>query len=805
MKTSFTSLVLACLCFAQILHAQNTLAGQILDAKKEKLPGVSIRLYHFADRAYVEGTASDTDGKFSMSNLAAGKYYLKVSFIGFSTHTSEPIDLTSGQKNLMPIVLQDSINQMEGVTVVDKKPWLKQDIDRISMDVINSPVAAGSSALDALARIPGVSIDRQNNALSIVGKSGVQLMINGKIKYVPAATLVQMLEGMSADNIVKIEVIYIPPANLDAGGNAGYINIVLKSRLNDGFNGAFTLAGGYGRGAVGSAATNFNLRQDKLNLFGDYSWTHAAQDQHSNFFRSNPYQGQIATTKIYTRRDPVANNQFARLGADYQLTKKTLLGVLFSGYYNDQKIKAINTSQLGFNGSIDTLIRINMRETHILSHLAGNFNVQHQLNDDASINVDLDYLHYVDQNPSSYVNNYADGQGNGLFVSEIQSRKNTPINILVGKMDYLRKWGKNIRMEAGIKAVHSTFTNNVGVDYLKNANWSTDPDLTAKFDLVESIAAAYSSWDIQASDKTSLKLGLRYEFTDSNLGSEEQANIVDRRYGNWFPSFFINHKLTDKNAINLAYSRRIARPTFNEMAPFVIFNDPNNFFSGNAALQPALANNISVGYRHKSIFLMLQYTHEDSSVARFQNRIDVVRNRSIVVSENMRSQKTANLSLNFPLKVSDNWNIQFNVYGNWQQSNTWYNGQLYHIAQTYYGFNTNQQIKISKRLSTEVNAWFRSKSLLFGTYTIKANYGVTAGMQYKLGKKEDLLSFSVSDIFNSVAGVLSRKLETEGINLWGRVDFSQTTFKLSFRHNFGNAGVKPTPQRVQTEEKARVQ
>lgn len=136
------------------------------------------------------------------------------------------------------------------------------------------------------------------------------------------------------------------------------------------------------------------------------------------------------------------------------------------------------------------------------------------------------------------------------------------------------------------------------------------------------------------------------------------------------------------------------------MAPIVIFQDPNNFFSGNAALQPALANNISVGYRHNSIFLLLQYTHEDSSMARFQSRIDVELNRNIIASENMRNQKTTNISLNFPLKVSDKWNIQFNVYGNWQQSNTWYNGQLYQIAQTNYGFNTNQQIKISERLST---------------------------------------------------------------------------------------------------------
>lgn len=183
-----------------------------------------------------------------------------------------------------------------------------------------------------------------------------------------------------------------------------------------------------------------------------------------------------------------------------------------------------------------------------------------------------------------------------------------------------------LKMETGVKAAHSTFTNEVRVEMLQNAGWKADPELTGTYHLAENIAAVYTAWDVQANKKTSLKLGLRYEHTVSRLGSAEQPDLLDRNYGNWFPSLFASHLFNDQDAVNFSYSRRITRPTLNEMAPFIIFIDPNMFFSGNAALQPAISNNLSLNYRHNSILFTLQYSKEDSAMARFQSRFEPARN-----------------------------------------------------------------------------------------------------------------------------------------------------------------------------------
>ncbi|RYZ57603.1 MAG: TonB-dependent receptor [Chitinophagaceae bacterium] len=163
-------------------------------------------------------------------------------------------------------------------------------------------------------------------------------------------------------------------------------------------------------------------------------------------------------------------------------------------------------------------------------------------------------------------------------------------------------------MEGGVKSTFSNFVNDVRVERGTQTNWVTDPDFTSKHHLDEKILAAYASLNVQLGEKTSAKAGLRYEYTTSNLGSETRKNIVDRKYGNLFPTFFIAHRFGEKSSLNVAYNRRITRPTFNNMAPFVYFVDPNTLFAGNAALQPATANSVKGDFVLKRAVFSLSYT-----------------------------------------------------------------------------------------------------------------------------------------------------------------------------------------------------
>ena len=247
--TAFLLASLACfLSFAG--RSQTVLRGAVLLSSNSPAVNASISLLRSADSSLVKAGLCDKDGTYVFTNIAKGIYFLSVSSTGYQTHFSESIVVTAGKPEvrLADITLQEEPAALKQVTVTAKKPLLEQKIDRLVINVAASITSSGNTALEVLERSPGVVVDRQNNDISLSGKNGVVIMMNGKITHMPVTAVVQMLAGMSAGNIEKIELITTPPASLDAEGNAGYINIVLKEINNYGTNGSFSLSAGYGRG-----------------------------------------------------------------------------------------------------------------------------------------------------------------------------------------------------------------------------------------------------------------------------------------------------------------------------------------------------------------------------------------------------------------------------------------------------------------------------------------------------------------------------------------------------------------------------
>ncbi|MBK8555244.1 MAG: TonB-dependent receptor [Lewinellaceae bacterium] len=809
MREIKTTLFLVCLSLicSGALFSQSAVSGIVTDMEGKPLPAATVLLLSGVDSLLVKGQVSTVDGEYRFANLKPGSYFLRYSMLGFANSQTAifTLEKSSAEKKMDNGVLAVASQGLNEVTITAQKPMFEQKIDRLVINVENSITSAGSSALDVLERSPGVVVNRQNNSISLAGKDGLQVMINGKLKYMPISAIVQMLNGMSSDNIESIEIITTPPANLDAEGNAGYINIVLKKNIEDGTNGSYALSAGYGRGATGNTSLNFNHHQGKMNLFGDYSYQYDNRYQEFAFNRSVDYEGNTTQTNTVSRRDPTRNDHNARLGMDYQVSPKTVVGVLFSGYNTNWRMKADGDSYTNINGVPDSSVVVQIKEQNQWKHFGANLNLQQEFGKGETFNVDLDYLNYVDNNPVNYVNSYFDGQG--VFSSDelARSSKNTPIAILVGKADFTKKWNEKVKTESGVKYVSSSFTNDVQVENLIGQNWTIDPSLTGKYDLQESIAAAYVSSDWQATDKLSFKAGLRYEYTQSNLGAVDQPDIVDRKYGQLFPSLFINKNLDDKRAINVSYSRRITRPTFNDMAPFVIFMDPTTFFSGNAALQPGISNNINFSYRHNTVFMSLQYSREDSTIARFQTRVDPETNRQILYAENLKNTTNLSAILAFPVHVAKWWNMQFNFVGNWDQANAYYNDNPFSVELFNFSANGSQQFDFNKGFSAELSGFYRSGGL-WGTFKSKAVYAVNVGLQQKLGENGGNLRFGVDNIFDSLIFRSQSSLEAEGLDINYKLRFANRTVKLTYTRNFGSSKVKSARNRKvgSAEEQGRV-
>ena len=796
--------ILFFLIFLPALSAQSQISGTISDQNEAPVSFANALLLRAADTSLVKGAITESDGGFRFENIANGAYLLEVSMIGYEKYRSGTIEMTTTNSkiNLGKIAIRENAEQLTMVEVVAKKPLFEQKIDRLVVNVEGSITAAGSTALEVLERSPGIMVNRQNNSIALSGKDGVIVMINGKINRMPIEAVVQMLEGMPSSNIEKIELITTPPANFDAEGNAGFINLVLKQTGDAGLNGSYSLSAGFGRGDVSSAGINFNYRKKSFNLYGDYAFSRQAQEQVFSFDRQLTLGGETIRTKTRSDRDPVQRNHIARFGFDLNLGKKTVLGMLVSGYDNRWSMDAINGSIISRNGLPDTLLNIVNDEVNHWQHLGGNLNLQHTIKDGETLTFDADYLSYDNENPTNYFTTYSDGLGNFLYEKQTFSGKVTPIRVGVGKLDYIKRFSEKLKMEAGVKGTISRFDNDVTVSEIRQGVPVNDPDLSAQYHLKESIGAAYTAFDLKLDDKSDLKIGLRYEYTNSNLGTVEQANIVDRQYGNFFPSVFLSRTFNEWNSANFSYSRRITRPTFNDMAPFVIFVDPYTFFSGNAALQPSTSNNLKVDYRYKTALFSLQYTVEDTAIAQYQTRTIEGTNQQLIAAENMKNRKTASFTLAFPVQVTPWWNMQNNLIGTWQEVNAYFNNDPIQVH------NKNLQVvwinsfSLPKDFSAELVGFYQSKGL-FGTTVALPIAGLNIGVQKKLRGNLGTLRFGIDDLLNSIKFRGESNFPEYNLVSEIDIDFSQRTFKLTYSRNFGNNQLKGARQRTTGSEEER--
>ncbi len=295
---------------------------------------------------------------------------------------------------------------------------------------------------------------------------------------------------------------------------------------------------------------------------------------------------------------------------------------------------AFNDVRSSENGIVTNRIEIPNDEINHSYNILSNINFQHNFSKDQRLNVDLDYAFFNKDNPSNYTNRFYDVNDILTEENELRVATATPMDIWVGKLDYSNTLNEKLILELGLKATNTQFENDVQVENNIDGEWTVAPLFSSLANLSEKIMAAYSSLSINLSEKTDMKLGLRYEFTDSNLSTEEESNLVDREYGNLFPSLFLTNKINDNNSIQFSYSRRISRPSFRQLAPFFIFYDPSTVLTGNPKLQPATSDAIRLTYIWKTLQLGLQYTYTTDLIGRWQPEVDLENNTQVNGAKN---------------------------------------------------------------------------------------------------------------------------------------------------------------------------
>ena len=781
-----------------IIQSQNSIRGLVRDSKNLALSSATALLLEVKDSSLVKGVICNEQGLFLFDKIATGSYLVGINMVGYSPVFSKSFTVNADKPvtDLGNITMSEDNKMLGEVSVVAQRPFLEQKIDRTVVNVANSITNAGGNALEVLQRSPGVQVNRLTKSISLLGKEGVVIMINGKISRQPSDAVVQMLEGMNANNIDRIELIHTPPANFEAEGNAGIINIVLKSTGDEGLNGGYSANAGYGRGEKYGAGAYFNYRKSKVNWFGNYDYNFDLNPQVFTNYRGVQQGNDFLETATFSDRPHTPTSMHnARLGADFQLSKKTVLGVLGTFFDRNWYMEAENDILYSRNGVVESRLLMPNTETNKARSFAGNINLTHQFTKNQSINLDADYVEYDITNPSHYhVLNYEQGGDIITPLYQLRISKKTPISVAVAKADYALNINEKTKLETGGKVTSMRFDNDVRVDSLPaQKDWVVLPALTSLFHLDEDVLGAYATFSSSVNAKTDIKAGLRYEYTRTNLGSETQPNVVDRQYGSWFPSVFVTRKLTETQTLNLSYSRRISRPQIRNLAPWLIFSDPTTVEGGNPALQPSFTDAVKLDYGFKSWKFGLSYSVENAPM-RFVPEVDPVTNRQINKFENLDNEKVIGATLFIPLHPIKGWQMQNNLFINSTELNLVLEGRKIQLTNINYGFNSTNTFTLPKGFSVEVSGNYMSPGY-WGVAKWRATGSANIGVQKDLGEKWGKLRFSATDLFLSTNWYGVTNQPEINLLVTSSYQFAERTFMLTWTNTFGNKKVKSARER----------
>ena len=774
---------------------QTVFSGKVVDSSKNPIPFCNVLLI---DTNYSEnyvGGATDENGYFEIETNFSGSIRVKISNVGFQEYLSEKININQDNSvfELGEISLSDEAFALDDVSVLAKKLPYKREIDRTIISLENEPNTQGSSVLDILERTPGVILDRQNNSLSMLGKDGVNVMINGKMTYMPTSALVQFLNGMSSDNVKSIELITTPPSKYDAEGNSGYINIELKKRLDEGINGNLSATNSF----------SYNDNESQRSISGGFTASSPKNNINFNYsFMDNEIPGDGFFSRTYTNQTPLLETRSIffngvdipshniRFSYDYMIKEKLEIGTSITGYSSVEDQNSTTRYEEGQDINYE-FVRKELKDwKNVQINLFANYKISEDTNIELSYDI-LDYENYT---------NY-----NALFEEQIENlpleiftEKESPFDIRVSKLDFESLLLKKIKITAGIKYVKSDFTNinSVNIDGEIQEKYSNQSILD------EHILAGYSQANFDITKKIKMQAGFRYEYTDTYVHSGFGDTFIDREYGNLFPSLFLGYKLNDFNNLNISYSKRISRPAFTDMAPMLIFLDLNTAVFGNLSLRPSYSRNYQIDYRYKSVGLSAQYSNENDVFARFSPTIDTETNFITYSPNNLDKRETITAILNFPIIPTKNWKIRYFTSLSYSEVNGLVDTRLINNSITSLRFNMNNDFNITDSFTIQVVGFYQTKRNLNNGGYMRPMGKLDISAQKKIDENI-ILTLNGTNLLNTMK--FRPMIDTPELNLLQQAEFNflKPQAKITLTYNFGNSNVK-TKKIKSSEESKRI-
>jgi iron complex outermembrane receptor protein len=812
-------LILMLLTAAVAASAQSgkgSISVTVTNEQKAPLENATVEVLRAKDSALVKTALSDKSGTALAEGLPAGRYLLRVTMTGHSATYAPSFEVSAGALQQLPALAlaPKASNELAGVTVTARKPFIQKLNDRIVVNVEGSIVSAGSSAMDVLERAPGVTVDN-NDLIALRGRAGVIIMIDGKPTPMTGTELANYLKSLQSNAIERIDIITNPSSKYDAAGNSGIIDIRLKKDQRMGYNG--TLNASYGRGYLPktNAGATINYRNKKMNLFGSYSYGNREILNHL-FINRNFYSGPVLTGS--DNKDNYAEftvkSHTARAGADFFISKNSIIGfVVNSNFSSFNRLGDINTIVNDVDGKPDFTFRTLASNDDHNDNTVANINFKTRLDSLGSeLSADADFGVYHSSSITRTGSNFYNLDGSPKRLPDIlDGDQKGRLSLATGKIDYTHPLGKGARFEAGAKTSYVRSDNNAQFFNVIGSSRPVDSTKTNRFYYEEYNNAAYVNGSKEWK-KWSLQLGLRGEQTNIRTLQAKTGTRYRNDYFQLFPSAFVNYKLKEDKTVGLSVSRRIDRPGYSQLNPFLFQIDATIYSTGAPLLRPQITWSYEASYTVKQLNFTLGYSHTTDAQTSVLSRIlDVIpdfqikpgqdSNITVQIPVNLESNDYFGLTATLPWRVKPWWNMMGNVNVFYNHFNGNIGGAALSNGSPAANLRLNNTFTFKKGWGAELNANYNSAGR-YGYSRSFAQWGLAAGVQKSVIQNKGTIRLNATDIFFTNLPKATVTYTGRYVENWHAIRDTRVV-TLSFTYRFGNSKVQAARRRTTASEEER--
>lgn len=810
MKSNLLTLLLTTLTTFFLTAQSASLTGLLSEGESQQgIPYANIVLHNAADSTIAKIEVTDDIGIFSFISLEAGDYFLQASYVGMDDLIVKDISLAGDQAlDLGELKLQASSVQLETATVTAKRAMIEVKADRKIFNVEGTINSTGDNGISLLRKAPGVILDNNEN-ISVLGRSGVLVYVDGKRIPYAGTELANYLRNIPSDQIDRMEIITNPGAKYEAEGNAGIIDIILKRDKSHGTNGSLNASYTIANKNRYNIGGNLNHRNKKLNAFGSLNfgdqagWNQIDFDGYQNGFRLQEVTTETGSTPQLTYK----------LGSDFYVGDNHIVGFIVNGVTNEGEDISTNINRISSTSSpevIDSTLRANNTGDSNRDDFAVNLNYRFK-KEKTSINADVDYGNYSVFRYNFQPNVYYAGESN-LISDVLSSNSNeieTPTDIIIqsAKLDYEREaLGGKIGFGGKVSSIQTdnTFqfstTQEDGTALVNNQRSNT-------FIYDEQVQAGYVSYARQLSEKVNLTTGLRMEHTNSEgiltaFDPDLSEPPVNQDYYNWFPNVGISYQYAPMHSFSLSYGKRINRPDYNVLNPFRNQVSELSYSRGNAFLQPEIVNNVQLDYTLKYRYnFSLSYSRTDNQVTRLIGPDEVDPKAGFISWDNLTTQTIVNASASLPFQFSDAWTAFFNL-SSWFTDNQaeYDNGSTIDLQAFSWNVYWQSTYSLSKTLSVEASSWVSGPGIWGGVFRYEPQWSLNFGIQKKFFDNKLTAKLSIQDIFQTAGW--SGSSEFNGLTATGFGEWDSQRIAASLNYKFGNDKVKTSKRKTGIEDES---